>query len=411
VAEKIFARQTNDGLWQWRSASVEGEWLSDVYHTGDDEALAESIRGSNTPVTLLLAGQQVVSCTAQIDAKEKRHMAKLLPYELEEQLIDNVDDMHLAFTPGDNNRIAVSYVKDIDIESSLEALLELSCDVRTIIPDYAALRLESAGITLVYDGSHLIVRTGALTGFAVEPFLAPLVLAAQDNELDFTASINLIAETEEQLDLLYSWLPTEWTAENGPEIIRTVGSFWDWLDPKPAYNTMNLRRGTYSRQLPVNRWLLSWKTPLIFAAAAYLFAVVVGFAQYQGAKAEQKAIVAEMNDVYLKAVPNGRAGDPEGRLEKLVKNMKGDSSQSTNLMALFNTVAQTLAEAGNISMSSFRYNSDQRELLMNIEGGSFAELEALRHKVEQKGTLAELLRVEAKGDKHSARMKVAEASE
>jgi len=91
--------------------------------------------------------------------------------------------------------------------------------------------------------------------------------------------------------------------------------------------------------------------------------------------------------------------------------MKGGTRASSNLMVLLAGVSENLRGGGSISMSSFRYNSDEGELMLNIEADSFGDLENLRTGVEKKGFTAELMRVEAKGDKQSARMKVAEASE
>jgi len=409
VAEKVFARQTTDGLWQWRLASVEGQWATDVYHSGDDEAMVATARTANAPVNLLVNGNQVVCCSTEIDAKEKRHMAKLLPYELEEQVIDNIEEMHLAFCSAEDDRINVAYISNKDMEKSLAPLIELNCDTRIVVPDYLTLRRDNNGVTLVLDEQQLIVRTGTDEGFSVEDTLAPFVLSEQEQELDFTCTVNLVAESDEQLDILASWLPASWTRDNGPEIIRNIGGLWDWLEPAQVNQELNLRRGTFSRQLPIKRWLTQWKTPLIAIAAAYLIAVTVTYAQYLGLKSEQKEIVASMNAIYLKAVPKGRAGDPEGRLEKLVKNIKGGAKASSNLMVLLGGVADTLKTSGNIAMSSFRYNADQGELLLNIEGSNFGELESLRTGVEEKGFKAELLRVEAKGERQSARMKVSEA--
>ncbi|TVZ37274.1 general secretion pathway protein L [Alteromonadaceae bacterium 2753L.S.0a.02] len=407
MAEKIFARQTIDGLWQWRRATAEGQWHSDVYHTGDNEALAESMEGRSVPVTLLMPGQEVVMCEVDVESQEKRHLAKLLPYELEEQVIDSIDEVHMAFGVISDNTVPVSYASNELIRTSLEELVSQSLDVRVIAPDYLCLRIENQGVTLVMDGNRLLVRTGKYRGFAVETFLAPQVLAQQTLELDFTATVSLVAEDEQRLTELRSWLPRIWTEENGPEISEQVGSFWDWIDPE-VESPINLRSGEFSRQVPIKRWALLWKTPLIAAAAAYLIAVMVTFAQYQSAKQEQRSLVQQMNDVYLQAVPNGRKGDPEGALRALVQGIKGGSEPS-NLMALINGVAATLKNVSNITVSSFRYNSDQRELMMNIEAGSFDDLEKLRSNVTERGFVAELLRVEARGDKQSARMKVTEA--
>ncbi|SMF11904.1 type II secretion system protein L (GspL) [Alteromonadaceae bacterium Bs31] len=409
MAEKVFARQTYDGLWQWREAS-DGVWSSDVYHTGDDEALAEMLRANSAPVTLLLAGQNVMSCEVELESKEKRHMAKLLPFELEEKLIDDVEDVHLAYLSGDGNTVKVLYCANKDVESALQPLIDLNCDVRYIQPDYLGLRTENNGVTLVWDGDQIMVRLQENAGFTVDASLAELVIRGQSQALDFAVTVNLVAETEQHIQQMRNWLPAQWTEEEGPEIKQELAGFWDWLDPLGSHKSLNMRRGNYSRQLPIQRWAGAWKIPAIAMAIAYLVAVVVAYSEYQSAKSEQQKIVATMNEVYMQAVPNGRPGDPEGRLKALVKKDQGGGSEPTNLLLLINGVAD-LVKAANITVSSFRYNSEQRELLLNIEGGDFTQLEALRNNVEKKGFASELLRVESRGDRTSARMKVAEASQ
>lgn len=411
MAEKLFARQTNDGLWQWRIADADGEWVSDVYHTGDDEALAEAARSDNLPVTLLLAGESVVCTAVEMDAKEKRHLAKLLPYELEEQVIGNVDEMHIAHTFIGASTVAVAYVANREMETALKPLQEVGCDVRVVLPEYLTLRTDNGGATLVMDDQKVIVRNGEHVGLSIEAILAPIILSNIDQELDFAATIHLVADSEDQLNRLESWLPEAWTHEQGPEVTREIGGFWDWIDTQNINKLLDLRRGNYSRQIPLKRWALQWKIPLIAIAAAYVIAVAVAFTQYQVAKSELKDIVAEMNDVYLKAVPKGRLGDPEGRLKGLVSGIKGSAAgEPSNLMVLVAGVAPDL-KANNITVSSMRYSADQRELMMNIEGDSFGALEALRSSTEKKGFKAELLRVEARGEKQSARIKVSEAGQ
>jgi len=410
VAEKLFARQTTDGLWQWRICNADGEWASDVYHTGDAEALAEAARNNNLPVTLLLAGEKVVCTSTRFDPKEKRHLARLLPYELEDEVIGNVDELHLAYTFTGEDTLAVAYMAGEHVQTAMQPLLDLGCDIRLVLPDYLTLRRENSGVTVIMDDHQVIVRIDKHQGFTTELMLAPIVLSGQTRALDFTGTVNLIAETEEQLNRLQSWLPEAWIHEEGPEIKREIGGLWDWLDTGDLDTELNLRRGSYSRQIPLKRWLMQWKVPLIAAAAAYVIAIGVAFGQYQVAKSENKAIVAEMNDVYIKAVPNGRRGDPEGRLKRLVGGIQSKSgSEPSNLVFLLAGVAPEMKKA-DIKLSSFRYNADQRELTMNIEGKTFGDLEALRSAAERKGFSAELLRVEARGDSQSARMKVSEGS-
>jgi len=289
VAEKIIARQTFDGLWQWRSATVEGQWLSDVYHTGDNEAMAEQAKASHAAVTLLVPGESVVCCSSKVESKDKRHLAKMLPYELEEQIIDNVEDVHMVFGGIREDQVSIAYIKSDHLTAAIAPLLQQSCDLRVVVASYLSLRTENQGVTIVADNGQLIVRLGEDLGFTVDIALAPMVLRDQP-ELDFTVTINLVAEDDTQLDWIEEWLPKAWKEENGPEIKRNIGGIWDWIEPEAVNDELNLRSGIFSRQLPLKRWLESWKKPLIAIAAAYLIAVCVAFVEYQRPKQSRSTL-------------------------------------------------------------------------------------------------------------------------
>ena len=111
MTERVFARQIQGDLWQWRLLTNHGEWASDAWDTGDDDALKETMPTS-APVLVMLNGQAIISSNAEMEEKDKRHIAKLLPLSVEQgQLI--IDD--LAASPAET-------VEDITSLSSIDAI-------------------------------------------------------------------------------------------------------------------------------------------------------------------------------------------------------------------------------------------------------------------------------------------------
>lgn len=408
MSEKLFARQLENGLWQWRRLS-DDEWATSHYDTGDNEALADSLRDKPVDaVCLILPGQVAVSSVQHAEVGNRKQLQKLIPYDMEEQIIDSVDDLHFLLGVMEKDKVTVVYAKSETIKNALEQLESVNCDVTQCLPDYLLLIRENDGATILWEDNYVCASLGKGLGFTVEADLAPLVVAGISTNYEFTATINVVAETEENANALASWLPEKWKQENGPEIIVQTGTFWEWLDSAVEQAILNFRTGKFARQLPIARWWQDWKKPAYVAAAAYLIAVTASFSQYLQAKSEHRSIINEMNTVYLEAVPNGRPGDPEGALRSMVRGLDGES-ESTNLMLILNGVSSALADSPDIVMSSFRYNGDQKELRFNLEAKNFSDLESLRSAVEQKGFAAELLRVTAEGDVTQASMRITEA--
>lgn len=408
MSDRLFARQLENGLWQWRRFS-DGDWATGHYDTGDNEALADSLRGNPVnSLCLILPGQVAVSTVQTAEVGNRKQLQKLIPFEMEDQVIDSIDDLHFLLGVIEKDKITVVYAKAEVIKSALEELESVNCEVTHCVPDYLLLLRENDGATLLWEDNRVHASLGRGLGFTIEANIAPMVVAGIGSKYEFTATVNVVAETEENANLLASWLPGKWKEENGPEIIVQTGSYWDWVDGDAEVGTLNFRTGKFARQLPIARWWQNWKTPVYVAAAAYAIAVTASLSQYLQAKNEHQSIVSEMNAVYLEAVPNGRPGDPVRALKSLVQGMDG-KSDPTNLMFLLDGMSGALAGKSGITMSSFRYNGDQKELRFNLEAKSFADLENLRSAVVEKGFEAELLRVTAEGDVTQASMRVTEA--
>lgn len=406
--EKIFARQLDNGLWQWRLADEQGNWINEDCFTGDNEALAESLGDRAAPaVHVILPGAHVIATSEMVEPSIKRHLAKLLPYEMEEKIIDPVDDIHFTFGPVENDRVDMLYVHDEVVSEAIASLDEVNCDVQKILPDYLHLVREPIGAVFVLDEGMVYGRIGENEGFAIDESSAPFVVSQLENEYDFTGVIELVAETEELAEAMQSWLPAKWLEENGPEIRLREGGFWDSISPLHLCPNFNMRRGKFARQLPILRWVKDWKVPAYVAAAGFVLAMTAATLEYFQAKAKFEEVRSEIFAVYKEVSPTGRSGDPVKAMQSMLKG-KGGKSQPTNVMLLLDGTAKALKTTPDVSLTSIRYSGDQRELRLNLETKNFSDLESLRTQISKLGLTAELLRVSAQGDIQQASMSVAE---
>ena len=406
MKEKIIARQLGGGLWQWRQVGVEGGWASEYYSTGDTEALADSRTSSTLPVCLGLSGQNVSVRDVEMEVKDKRHLAKLLPFELEEFLIDSVDDLHFVNTPLVDNLTTVLYIKNDDMANALAPFNELKCEVPLCLPEYLFLRRENGGATVVFEDDLVIAHYADGKGFTVEASLAPFVMSDVAHQIEAGQVVNLVADSREKLDLLVAWCPDHWR-EQDLDVKMSEGGFWDWADPDIEASVFNFRRGKFAKQLPYMRWINHWKIPAAAVAAAFVLSLGVSYAEYFSAKSENKRIITQIDEVYKKAVPGGRARDPERDLESKVRSL-GKKNKASNFIFLFDSVASSIKGSSGITLESIRYNADQGELQLSLSGNDISSLEAMRGKVTAKGLEAEFVRIDKRSDSHNASMKVTE---
>lgn len=408
MTDQIYAREISPGHWQWASCGSDGRWRDDAYQSGDSEALAQGMP-ANTPVNVVLRGQSVVATEVSIDAKQRKHAAKLIPFELEDDISAGVDELHFSFAHGDGDTTSVLYADEQQCVEAINDIAEQGCDVSTALPDYLLLQREQNQVVMLLEAAILTVRLSEHWGFSVEQELAPVVIArlAEQSALrdDPPTSVKLIANSEVELDSLRAIVPESWQAI---PLLTELGGFWDSVDTKAGPTALNLRRGALSRQLPFAKWWAFWKFPSIVFAVAFICAIFVNVAAFLGAKSEEKTIREDINAVYLQAVPNGRLGDVEGILESKLKSVRVASSEPSNFSYLLSKTVEALGEDSGITITSFSYNGDQRALQLTLEFSSLNLLTEMRSRLSNAGVESDSPRTSSLGDGYQARIKFRE---
>lgn len=403
--EQIYARPANDGRWQWRIADGQ-QWQSEEYATGDEAALKDAIPSDTTPVHIILPGTEVIACDVNVDGIEKKHLAKMLPFELEDRVIDSIDNLHMAYGDVVDGQVNVHYIGKEKLGRIIAPLEEAGCEVVEAVADYALLSQEVDSLNIVYDGQMVFATIGTEKSFTVDPALASMVFKRLEFDLDTITKLSLIADSQGDLEKLTSWIPSSW--EEDLDIFMSEGGFWGAITPSIKPHKLNLRSGNFARQLPFDRWFHLWKFPVAGLGIAFVIAIAVMFGQYLQAKSKSVEIRKQIQEVYLAAVPKGKKGDEERRLMTLLNNGKKTGGEPTNLMAILSTTADVMKGMDSVQLTNFRYNGDQRSLQINIEVANLNELNQFKEKLEAAGLEPDSPRSNAQGDIYQARMKVTE---
>lgn len=412
MTQSIFVRQLADKSWQWRLYDSDRGWLDRHYYSGGIEALCEAVP-SNVPLQLVVDGQNITATDLELDASQKKHAAKLVPYELEDEIITPVDQLHFAITQTEEGHTQVLYAVADHWRGVLDSLSAQQLDVHTVLPDYLLIQRAEGGITFLLENGVLYCRCARYDGFAVEKSLAPMVLHQffEQEIIDLEGvAFHLFAELDSGLSELKGLLPERLLQAEGAQIETQLGNFWDLLDAGQSARALNLRRGAFARQLPIKRWWQSWRAPSVYLGIAFIAALAVFVGQYFSYKAQEKAVLSEMQAVYKKAVPNGRPGDPEGVLTSMLRGVQTDSSEPSNFMFLLSKVTEALSSQEKTTLSSYSYNGDQRNLQLTLEFASLSDVGDFRAKLEELGIKADSPRTNSTGGGYQARMRVEEAN-
>jgi general secretion pathway protein L len=396
--------------WCWLGA--DGAPANDSYASGDREALRAAV-GSHTsgPLNtwLIVPGSRVNTRQLEYSDKEKKHLRNLLPFQLEDSVAGDVEDLHFALGTPAEGKVVVAYADKAWLQNTFAELAALGIEVTRCwsAPLTQPLALDASTQpgdhwTLgLYEG-QLYLRYLPTMGFSVayaQGRLALQLLLADQGRTEQLPALHLRAAEEQDLAALVEMIPAQLQQQIASQ---SLADSWA-LDF--SNSSIDLCQGEFSQRLPIERWWKLWRSVAIFAlvcVAVYLGTLVY---EIQKLSAENLAIRQQIEAAARAAIPQGRVVDAEKQLATLLRQSQ-PSGQSASVMALLAVALPPIAEMSNVSIKGIAYAGDTGELNINIQADSFGAFESLSQKIREQGLNAEVLSANAQGNVQSARLKV-----
>lgn len=392
--------------WCWLAADGSTESAT----SGDREALRDALASLAAPLNawLILPGSRVNTRELEYTDKEKKHLRNLLPFQLEDSVVGDVEDLHFALGTPNEGKIVVAYADKAWLQALFADLASLGIEVTRcwsapLTQPLAAEALSEPGQhwTLgLYDG-QLHLRYSTTMGFSVAyaqgRLALQLLLAEQQAEQ--LPQFYLRAATEQDMEALMAMIPAGLQEQVAGQ---ALADHWA-LDF--SNHSIDLCQGDFSQRLPIERWWKLWRSVAIFAAVCT--AAYVGTLGYEIHKLgkENLQIRQQIEAAARVAIPQGRMVDPEKQLGAIIKQSQ-PVSQSSSVMSLLAVALPAIAELPNISIKGISYTAETDELNINIQADSFGTFESLSQKIRAQGLGAELLSANAQGNVQTARLKV-----
>ncbi|MDB4452996.1 type II secretion system protein GspL [bacterium] len=182
---------TSQVAWSIVSASARIEdsghaLLADMAQTvSDNEAGRRCI--------VIVSSESVLLTSVELPAKQHRHSKQLVPFLVEEQIIDPIEAMHLAMPVlHSGDEIAVAAVKRKLLADWLEQLAAVNIAPDFLLVDVFCVPAQANQWQLLFDEDRVLFRDGALSGMRLDRQTASTVLklaiAAQSQSVSEGAS-------------------------------------------------------------------------------------------------------------------------------------------------------------------------------------------------------------------------------
>lgn len=405
------------------------EWLqlendSSVVVVGDSERLAEAALSASS-CTLIYPSENVSFRQVEFDSGERKIIGQTVPYALEDDLIDDVENLHFSFGVPQENKVPVAIAVKTDIDNLLLPFQHEKIDLKHVIPELFFLPRENNGWSMFVDADTWTVRSSQYQGFSINVKTANLALQLLLDESEslpekftvFGAGKNtndVASQLPELLRGIVRWSDDDYWVmiENGTagkNVTTDVTTDSDELATNSqlkaeSFTPINFLQGNYAISLPWLKWWKSWQLTAVLLLVAVISSLVSGYIRVSVLEQRNLDLRKDIELAYRSVVPKGAIMDAETQLRRKVNAARGQTGEG--FVSLFNKIGIVLAQTKELSLQSLNYNARQSEVRVTVIADNFVDVERARSKLEKAGLSAQLTGSSSEGNKTRARLKI-----
>ena len=362
----------------WRAGAAACEPVS------EDTVLPEG-------VVVGLPSDDVRSTLLKVSPEELKHLSKSLPYMMEEQVAEDVEELHFVASALGEEQFLVAFTRQDKMADWVEQL-SFNDSLKVFGPEALCLPLEGDECCAVVDGDEVVLRWSDAHGARVDLSLLSTVL---DSLAEIPSSLVIYGTDREQV-------VSQLTDDQAALVDWRHGGWGALLLLTKSAPQVNLRQGSFAPPLPLVKWWGVWKAVAIAASVALILQFVSDVSQFQTLKQQNLELRSAIQDSYRKANPRGAVVDAEKQLDRQIAEFAGEESVTAFTPKLVDVVTATMAESGRVT--SINYTSGQ--LRLNLTAQDFASVEQIRQALERAGLKATLETSSARGDEVRARLRI-----
>nr|VFJ90362.1 MAG: general secretion pathway protein L [Candidatus Kentron sp. LFY] len=395
-------------------------WLRQGEVSGDTASrtgpLPDPSGHADCHVIVFVPGSDVVLLMADVPPMTRQRMSTAVSFALEDHLIADVDLLHFALGRRSGSEpLPVAVVADGLMSAWLSRLEEAGIYPEFLIPETLALPLAPDTWTVFMDADGALIRSGALSGLAVDlPNLAIMLRSALDNAPDsaLDSALDTGENPPKRIRLLHCGEgaamdipPLGPGCEVTEEVCRA-----DRLQLLAAHfdeqRAINLLQGKYNRETDVRQTWRAWRVP--FALVVIWFAIWVAGALFDVARLSERSRILgeEMETVYRQVFPEARnMTNLRVRMKRGLDALRGTGARETvGFLELLGRVGVHLQDARNIRLVNLDFRSERLELRMEMD--DLQAFDGIKARLVGEGLVVEVLSVTSRESTVMAHLRI-----
>ena len=362
------------GFRDWMLVDEHGSARTPV-RMGEPEA---GVVAGASRVVVIVPGNEVLLSEARVPGRNRKRVLRAIPYALEEQLASDVETLHFAIGPmQDDDSYPVAVVDRSRMDAWAEILVEHNIVANQWLPETLVLPLTDGGWSITVESDTVLVRSGLYAGFASDLDTFPALVELFVSREQMPAQANLFGASILDLE--------DVDIETIDQELQALEIMGRGFAQGP---TLDLLQGDYSRSEEWGRILRPWKATAALLVAGLILAAVSTGVNYTHLSKQQAQLETEIENVYRETFPQARRiVNPRAQMEQKLKQLQRQAGAGgqTSFLGLVDDVARIVRSASGIEIQGATYRDGRLDL--QLQADNVQVLDQLKQALVGEGTM------------------------
>ena len=365
----------------WAMSDDRGALTSEVFN-GTLEDAAQQVEGRRA--TLVLPGNDVLLAEATVPGGSAARAMQAIPYQLEDQVADDIDSLHFAVgAKGKEDNYPVAVVGRDMMDMVRDQCADAGLRPTEIVPETLALpKFDSAEMnqitwTALVDNENAVVRLNGYRGFTTDTSMASMMLDGARNDLPEDTSAAMVVYKTSPNSPVPSLQNLDVETRSCDSRISLYAS---GLASAPR---INLLQGDYSPKTQFDKNWKPWRWTAVLAGVLGVALFAGKFMEYRKLTADVEQIDAQTAQVFKEALPNSRMVRPLSQMETEIKKRSGGNVGG--LTSNLSQISASLATQPQTIVRSINYRDGRFDLDLNSD--AIPTLDLLKVELAKRGDL------------------------
>jgi general secretion pathway protein L len=400
---------------QWILADSNGTRLSNTSSGSLEQAAAEI---GDRSVIALVPSVDMLSTTVHIPARSSSKIKAALPFALEENLAEDVENLHFAI--GDrqeNNRLPVAVVARNTLDGWLGRLSEAGIEPAILSPDNHGLAKIPGTLSVLVDDDTVLFNDGGDIGFAmqnVKPSDALVFAGAlgetENEDGEKSGHLIVFCTSEQEQALSHDWIALRQELHSVDINILPDGVLPKLAVTVAAGHGVNLLQGPYGKKTEYASLFRPWRAAAVMLLALGIMAIAMkGLGNYQ-LQQDELALRTQFNAEYRMIRPDDAREilDPVATVISLRRSVGGLAAPQVFLPGLRELGAAIAANSA-AEIETISYRAGVIDLRLTVP--DVATLDSIQKSVSSSGRFkASIQSTDQVADKINGRIQIRESN-